>query len=58
MGAHHEGELTLRAGRRSVRTRSPCGDKPYFFFAFGAAALRFSSMAAWALNSLNIELQV
>ena len=29
---------------------SPRGDKPYFFFAFtfGAAALRFSSIAAWA----------
>ncbi|GDY22239.1 hypothetical protein LBMAG56_35860 [Verrucomicrobiota bacterium] len=48
MGAHHEGELTLRAPRRSGGTRSPRGDKLYFFFALGAAALRFSSIAACA----------
>ena len=36
VGAHHEGELTLRAPRRSGGTRSPCGDK-----------LTSSSLPAW-----------
>ena len=48
MGAHHKGELTLRARWPKPRHKVSLRRQTYFFFAFGAAALRFSSMAAWA----------